>query len=77
MHVLDHNCYDPIEPLYSEAGFEPICVYCTSADYLRDSPSTDFYPVCDHLFFKQLGAHQEAAVTCVLFVWYSSCPPCV
>lgn len=47
VHVLDHNCYDPIEPLYYTADSEPICVYCASADGLRDSPSTDFYPMCD------------------------------
>ena len=26
VHVLEHNCYDPLEPLYYKARFEPICV---------------------------------------------------
>lgn len=30
VHVLQHNCYDPVEPLYYAAGFDPICVYCAS-----------------------------------------------
>ena len=28
VYVLEHNCYDPVEPLYYTAGFDPICVYC-------------------------------------------------
>jgi len=30
VHVFQHNCYDPVEPLNYAAGFNPICVYCAS-----------------------------------------------
>ena len=30
--ILEHNCYDPVEPLYYVAGFDPICVYCESEE---------------------------------------------
>ena len=40
VRILDHNCNDPIEPLYYSTDFSPISVYCPSED-LSDSPTSD------------------------------------
>ena len=45
VYVLEHNCYDPVEPLYHTAGFDPICVYCASE--VQDSGASENYPMCD------------------------------
>ena len=49
VRILDHNCDDPIEPLYYSTDFSPICVYCASED-LSNSPASDCYPMCDDCF---------------------------
>ena len=36
VHVLEHNCYNPVEPLYYKARFNPIYVCCASDD-VQDS----------------------------------------
>ena len=46
VHVLEHNCYDPVEPLYYVAGFDPICVYC-GCEEVQDSSTSKSYPMCD------------------------------
>lgn len=45
VHVLEHNCYDPVEPLYYAAGFDPICVYCASE--MEDLGTSEHYPMCE------------------------------
>ena len=45
-HALEHNCYDPVEPLYYVAGFDPICVYCGSEE-VQDSSTSESCPTCD------------------------------
>ena len=49
VHVLEHICYDPVEPLYYVAGFDPICVYCASEE-LRESSTEYYYPMCNNCF---------------------------
>lgn len=44
VRTLDHNCDDPIEPLYYSADFSPIYVYRASED-LSNSPASDCYPI--------------------------------
>ena len=51
VHVLEHNYYDPIEPLYYVAGYDPICVYCASE--VEDAGTTENYPMCDSCQEKQ------------------------
>ena len=46
IHILEHNCYDPAEPLYYAAGFNPICVYCAGEE-VQDSGTSKNYPMCD------------------------------
>ena len=45
VHILEHNCYDSVEPLYYVAGFDPICVYCASEE-VQDSSTSEKYPMC-------------------------------
>lgn len=40
------GCYDPVEPLYYLAGFDPICVYC-GCEEVQDSSTSESYPMCD------------------------------
>ena len=42
MHFSNLRCEDPVEKLYYSAGFEQICVHCSSVDDLPDKN----YPIC-------------------------------
>ena len=46
VHILEHNCYDPAEPLYCAAGFNPICVYCAGEE-VQASGTSENYPMCE------------------------------
>ena len=43
--VKDHGCGDPVEKLYYSAGYDPICLYCSSED-LDQSVPDNVYPLC-------------------------------
>lgn len=46
VHILKNNCYDPVEPLYYVAGFDPICAYC-GCEEVQDLSTSESYPMCD------------------------------
>ena len=61
--ILDHNCNDPIEPLYYSADFSAICVYCPSED-LSNSPTSDYYPMCVDCFGSRDPIKKGSSVLC-------------
>ena len=44
--MKEHTRFDPIENFYFSRGFEPISVYCSSADVHVSDDSNDYLPQC-------------------------------
>ena len=44
VHCRDLRCGDPVEKLYYSMGYENICIYCSSEDYIIIPDKC--YPIC-------------------------------